>query len=291
MRPTASRATPGSKRPAQRAIQFIINSQDPVGGGWRYTPGQLGDTSVFGWQMFALRSAHLAGIKIPPKILKACSRYLDQAGDQKRVTYAYQPGRPPTPAMTAEALLSRQLLGWPRDFPALVKGVGQISARPPVIGRAEHLLLVLRDPAPAQHEERTVGALEPQDPRRIDRHAGQGRGLRAGKLGPGHARCPIVWAQRAGRLYLTSLSILTLEVYYRYLPLYRSYDEDQTKPDAAMKPDAEPEDAAIKPDGRCQMRTRRSLIAPGGITGCGVELPERDRLVEDELRDSQPPAD
>ncbi len=29
------------------------------------------------------------------------------------------------------------------------------------------------------------------------------------------------WAQ-AGRLYVTSLSLLTLEVYYRYLPLYRA---------------------------------------------------------------------
>src|SRR5262249_13820555 len=114
--------------PARRAIQFIVNAQDPVGGGWRYTPGQLGDTSVFGWQIFALRSGHLAGIKIPNRTLKSCSRYLDQAGDQKRVVYSYQPGQPPTAVMTAEALLSRQILGWPRDFPALVKGVGQVSA-------------------------------------------------------------------------------------------------------------------------------------------------------------------
>ena len=30
--------------------------------------------------------------------------------------------------MTAEALVSRQLLGWPRDFPALIKGAGQVAA-------------------------------------------------------------------------------------------------------------------------------------------------------------------
>ncbi len=78
---------------ARRAVEFICNSQDPVGGGWRYSPGQPGDTSVFGWNIFALRSAHLAGIKVPQKILKACSRYLDQAAtDRSRVTYLYQPG-------------------------------------------------------------------------------------------------------------------------------------------------------------------------------------------------------
>jgi len=29
------------------------------------------------------------------------------------------------------------------------------------------------------------------------------------------------WSDRGGRLYTTTLSILTLEVYYRYLPMYR----------------------------------------------------------------------
>ena len=155
---------------ARRAVEFICNSQDPVGGGWRYSPGQPGDTSVFGWNIFALRSAHLAGIKVPQKILKACSRYLDQAAtDKSRVTYLYQPGRPRggnllDPVMTTEALLSRQLLGWPRDFPALIKGVGMISAHLQESGDPEHLLLVLRHAAPTQHEGRQVGALEPQDP-------------------------------------------------------------------------------------------------------------------------------
>ena len=116
---------PTLQQPANRAVQFIVNSQDPVGGGWRYSPGQAGDTSVFGWQIFALRSGNMAGIKIPKKVLKACSRYLDTASDQKRVIYSYQPNRGPSPVMTAEGLVSRQLLGWPRDYPALVKGVGR----------------------------------------------------------------------------------------------------------------------------------------------------------------------
>jgi hypothetical protein len=229
---------PNLKRPAQRAIQFIINSQDPVGGGWRYSPGQLGDTSVFGWQMFALRSAHLAGIKIPAKILKACSRYLDQAGDQKRVTYGYQPGRPATPTMTAEALLSRQLLGWPRDFPALVKGVGQISAD--LQSGAERNIYywyyatqLLHNMQNEQWERWNLKIREGLISLQV-----KDAGCAHGSWDP-DSPAPDVWAQKAGRLYLTSLSILTLEVYYRYLPLYRSYDEDQTKPDEAMKPEAE----------------------------------------------------
>ena len=52
---------------------------------------------------------------------------------------------------------------------------------------------------------------------------------------------PDIWAERAGRLYLTSLSILTLEVYYRYLPLYRTADDDQEKMDSILKADDGPE--------------------------------------------------
>jgi len=227
---------PHLMRPAQRAIQFIINAQDPVGGGWRYSPGQLGDTSVFGWQMFALRSGHLAGIKIPAKILKACSRYLDQAGDQKRVTYGYQPGREPTPVMTAEALLSRQLLGWPRDFPPLVKGVGQISAHLQSSGVRNiyywyYATQLLHNMQNEQWEHWNLKIREHLISLQV-----KDEGCAHGSWDP-FTPSPDLWAQRAGRLYLTSLSILTLEVYYRYLPLYRTYDDDQIKPDAAMKPD------------------------------------------------------
>lgn len=39
--------------PAQLALNFIVNAQDPIGGGWRYSPRQAGDTSAVGWQLMA----------------------------------------------------------------------------------------------------------------------------------------------------------------------------------------------------------------------------------------------
>ena len=56
---------------------------------------------------------------------------------------------------------------------------------------------------------------------------------------------PDVWGQKAGRLFLTSLSLLTLEVYYRYLPLYRPADTDPSPPEAV--PAADDERKAAKP--------------------------------------------
>ncbi|MFM8494699.1 MAG: protein kinase domain-containing protein, partial [Planctomycetia bacterium] len=40
--------------PTQAVLNFIMQAQDPVGGGWRYTPRQPGDTSAVGWQIMAL---------------------------------------------------------------------------------------------------------------------------------------------------------------------------------------------------------------------------------------------
>jgi hypothetical protein len=44
---------------------------------------------------------------------------------------------------------------------------------------------------------------------------------------------PDRWGEAAGRLFETSLSILTLEVYYRYLPLYRTADSEGLEAAAA----------------------------------------------------------
>ena len=49
--------------PVQRAINYIELAQHRSGG-WRYRPGQAGDTSVFGWMMMALQSARAAGMDV-----------------------------------------------------------------------------------------------------------------------------------------------------------------------------------------------------------------------------------
>jgi hypothetical protein len=226
---------PRLKQPALRSIQFIINAQNPVTGGWRYSPGQEGDTSVFGWQMFALRSAHMAGLKIPKNTLKGCSRYLDLAAvDRQRTAYSYQPGRGLSPIMTAEALLSRQLLGWPRTFPPLVKGASQIAAD---LEASED-----RNIYYWYYATQLLHNMKNKDWERWNLKVREGLiniqvredGCAKGSWDP-NLPLPDRWGLMAGRMYVTSLSILTLEVYYRYLPLYRGYDDDQGRDDPLLK--------------------------------------------------------
>ena len=250
--------------PAQGAINFIIDSQDSVGGGWRYTPGMAGDTSVFGWQMFALRSAQLAGLKIPAATMKGCRTFLDEVAiDGKKVTYSYLVGRDISPVMPAEALLARQYLGWPREHPSLSKGAGQVARD--LLSNDDRNIYYWYYGTQLLHNMNT-GSLnpddKPKDPEKakekeqlsdaqkmhnenwrlwnirvrdgLVRMQMQGNGCDRGSWDP-YDPVPDRWGQRAGRLYLTALSTLTLEVYYRYLPLYHTDDLDKLDPNALAK--------------------------------------------------------
>lgn len=212
---------PRLKKPAQRAVQFIANAQSPVDGGWRYTPGQPGDTSVFGWNVFALRSAAMAGLSVPRRAAKGCKAYLDlAAADPWGTTYSYMPGRPAMGPMTAEGLVGRQLLGWKRDHPPLIKGVAQVAVdleRNPTRNiyywyYATQLLHNMKNQAWEVWNPRVREML-------IGTQSQEG-GCARGSWDP-FQPTPDRWGRTGGRLFMTSLSILTLEVYYRYLPLYR----------------------------------------------------------------------
>ncbi|MEM8680455.1 MAG: prenyltransferase/squalene oxidase repeat-containing protein, partial [Planctomycetota bacterium] len=110
------------REPAQRATDYLIKAQDELGG-WRYEVGYDSDTSVTGWVVMALKSAQMAGLIVPSRVFDRVHKYLDMAAVDDGAHYGYKPGHAATPAMTAEALLCRQYLGWKRDDPRLVQGV------------------------------------------------------------------------------------------------------------------------------------------------------------------------
>ena len=213
------------REPAERAVAFIIKAQNPDDGGWRYNPGDGGDTSVFGWQMLALRSGQLAGLKVNPDVFKGANKYLDKAAvDGKKMTYSYQPGSGKSPVMSAEGLLVRQYLGWTRETPALSDGVKLV---------AEHLL---NDPerniyywyyATQLLHNMQNSAWKQWNPRirnGLVKIQVVSAGCDSGSWDPNK---PVSdrWGSGAGRHFTTAMSILTLEVYYRYLPLYKARDK------------------------------------------------------------------
>ena len=69
---------------AQAALDFIAESQDPNGGGWRYTARQAGDTSVTGWQVMALKSGQMAYLNVRPEVLEKAKGFLESVSAGQR---------------------------------------------------------------------------------------------------------------------------------------------------------------------------------------------------------------
>ncbi|MDB5351142.1 MAG: hypothetical protein JWN86_2389 [Planctomycetota bacterium] len=231
--------------PAQRAIFYINRTQNRSDGGWRYVVNQDSDTSVFGWQVFAMRSAHLAGLEVNKAVLRRSREYLDRAvSDPSLATYCYMPGRPQSPSMTAEALVCRQLLGWPRDHPAMLAGTAAIAEHLEASQErniyywyyATQLLHNMHGKTWEHWNARVREGL-------IGMQAA-GEGCDRGSWDPNSPQIDR-WGLMGGRLYTTSLSLLTLEVYYRYLPLYR--DQGGEMAGADRDPDEAPRPAMAGP--------------------------------------------
>jgi hypothetical protein len=200
------------ERPIRDAIRFIENAQDLHGGGWRYLPGQPGDTTVTAWQLAALKSAQLAGLEAPSPTLDGVRRFLDRVQTQSGAAYGYlSPGA--KPCTSAIGLLCRMYTGWGPEQEPLSRGLTTLAKPGP-------------DPEAIYQNFYLAQALlqfdHPVWPRWNARNRDQ---LVARQARVGHEAGSWTFADRdtapGGRLAYTSLAILTLEVYYRLLPIYQ----------------------------------------------------------------------
>ena len=207
---------------AEGALEFIVKAQNQNDGGWRYRPGDSGDLSVTGWQIMALKSGYNAKLKFPSKsfsqTFKNADKFLtlDQAEGGALYNYTPMPNEKtvPNPTMTAVGLLCRMYLGWDNKNKKLAEGIEFLDSVKPQPNNmyfnyyATQVMhhwggeewnrwnQVMRDQLiRTQHplkDGHLAGSWDIADP-----HGGGG-----------------------GRLYMTCLSIMTLEVYYRHLPMY-----------------------------------------------------------------------
>ncbi len=195
---------------AQAAIDFICHAQHPRGG-WRYFPGQPGDTTVTGWQLMALKSARLAGLEVPSPVIELVKAFLDSVQLADGALYGYQEAEKAA-GPTAVALLCRMLLGWTQKDDRLRRGVD---------------FLIVVGPSPSDMYFNYYSAMV------LNHHDGPQWPAWNVKLRDylvetqaqqGHQRGSWFFHDKhgdlAGRLYNTAMCIMTLEVYYRYMPLY-----------------------------------------------------------------------
>ena len=199
----------------QRGVDYSVAVQNRRDGGWRYQPGDSGDMSQFGWQVLALHSARLGNAVVPSSTFYRMERFLEScASGIGNGLASYRPRQGPSTTMTAEALLCRFIL--------------QQNVAPTTRAEATRRILSER---PTPHHINLYywyyGTLAMY-------HAGgdewdqwntrlkstllqlqHRNGLDAGSW-PANG----VWGGYGGQVYATAMATLSLEVYYRYLPIY-----------------------------------------------------------------------
>ena len=221
---------------AQAAIRFIEYAQNTQTGGWRYAPRTDGDTSVVGWQVMALRSGQMAGLHVRSQTLELAKRWLDSCQKEGGAKYSYVPGNGATPTMTAAGLLNRQYLGWGPRNPSLHKGAKYLlrnlpPAKPGKNARLGRIYYYYYASQVLHHLGGEYWKTWNPLMRDFLIATQEKEGHKMGSWNPLGAD----YGGVGGRIYATSLSILTLEVYYRYLPLYRREGMARNEMAAEMK--------------------------------------------------------
>ncbi len=224
---------------AEQAIKFIETTQNQKMGGWRYgdraEPGQgtiavfkePGDTSISGWQVMALKSAEMGKIDVDEQTWKLVKKFLDSVSRDYGAFYGYM--EPPRDELgrhksrIAVGLLCRMYMGWEKEQPGLVEGVTWMSEYGPSLGTRTnptganmyynyYATQVMKhyggEMWPRWNGEMRDFLVLAQDTEGAER--GSWFFTRSDDLGP----------EAGGRLYCTCMAAMTLEVYYRFLPLY-----------------------------------------------------------------------
>jgi len=212
---------PVAKAKATLVVNYIVNAQGK-NGSWGYTgpnPSD-GDTSIVGWQVQALASAKMAEIKFDTdKVFRNANKFLESVSTDSGSKYGYTT-KGASQTLTPVGLLSRYYM---KDMnprhPAFARGVDFLKQFPP---RKENF-----DMYYYYYATQVVHFYEGPDWHKfwnpkmrdllVDLQKKGGDDAIAGSWDKDQGFI----GSACGRLGTTCLALLTLEVYYRHLPLYK----------------------------------------------------------------------
>ncbi|HOX07481.1 MAG TPA: terpene cyclase/mutase family protein, partial [Planctomycetota bacterium] len=216
--------------PAQKGTDHILKVQNRYAG-WQH--GSNLSTSVTGWMVMALKSAKIAGLKVDGTGFQGANNWLDQVTDKGTGKVGYN-SRSQSPwgaglPMTAVGMVCRQFMGTPSSDPLLIKQADLLARTTPKWEARNNPTDSPQDPyywyygtlamfqMGGRHWDAWNAALKPV---LVDNQCKGGPmdGSAADK--DGSWDCGMGWGPTGGRAYHTAINALSLEVYYRYLPMY-----------------------------------------------------------------------
>jgi hypothetical protein len=219
---------------AKKAVKYLIDSQS-ADGGWRYGyKDPQGDLSISGWAIMALKSADMGGLEVPKGVMDKAARYVEGVCDTSKQGYQYVPDQGATPRMSAVGLLCRQYLdGWNAANIRLLTGVENYILKIETEGDKAKAKFVVHPDAVRDiyyfYYATQVLHHFGEDHWPVWNEAMRDHLLKTQykETKPGQEKMEGSWhpngdpyGDAGGRLMYTSLALLTLEVYYRHLPLY-----------------------------------------------------------------------
>ncbi len=240
------------KAPAQWGIDYLARVQTP-GGGWRYGPRYSEcDTSCTSWVLMTMKSGMLAGLYVPQRAIDGIDSWLERCAyditgeyetpDDMSSDYDYEVGARryfkaftgyfelsgqeksalQQTSMTAAGMACRFFMGWHRSHPYMIGSANYLMDYLPTwmkgLERGQtlawyHYFWYYGTLAMYQMGGRYWRAWNDKIKRMYPEHQRVSPPDLAGSWDPDTA------VLNGGRLFSTSMSVLTLETYYRFSPL------------------------------------------------------------------------
>jgi hypothetical protein len=224
--------SPDTGKAAQKAVDYSLNVMQRPYSGWRYQPKAKSDISVTGWYVMLLKSAKIAGLQVDGAGFQGAAAFVDRCTDEEgRV--GYQSRKKVYPSTTGVGMVCRQFMGAPPSDANLKKGAAcllepdnlprwDVASGRCTLGSCTFYHWYYGTLAMFQMGGDDWKKWNPAMKKTLLPNQRKGGPLDGsledvdGSWDP----LPDPSSAHGGRVYSTALGALTLEVYYRYLPMY-----------------------------------------------------------------------
>jgi hypothetical protein len=200
----------------ERAVKLILDAQavakaDPFAGGWRYEPTSAdSDLSLSGWNALALRAAQDAGVTVGRDRVKEAVGFVMRCYKADEHGFGYQPGNAASISMTGVGILNWYLLDGGED--SRIDAAGKYLLEHPAKDDTRMECYATYYAAQAAFQvggEVWKGVWKATEARLTQEQE------KDGSWPPSHE------TQEPGRVYSTSMALLTLSAPYRLAPIYQ----------------------------------------------------------------------
>jgi hypothetical protein len=113
------------REPAQRALDYLAGAHRNVPDAWRILPGRDADSATVSWQLATLRCGQLAGLHVDPRTIEAAEAFVAKSREDERAA---------TATTTAVGLAMKLHLGGSRSDAQLRPAAETLLAHPPEFG-------------------------------------------------------------------------------------------------------------------------------------------------------------